>query len=440
MDGQISYAKNGEINIAYRIFGEGPIDLILVPTWTSNLDLIDEFPAIARWFDRVASFSRLIVLDRRGTGLSDRMGGVATLEEGMDDLLAVLDAAGSKRTAVVGLNESGPLCSLLAASHPGRVSHLILYGSFATTLRADDYPWAPTPEERDMQVDFIIDNWGSEEFAVVLNPASGDPAFQKWGARWMRNSITRDALRPAFETLGQTDVRHVLPTIRVPTLILHRTEDVVVPVENSRYLAAKIPNAKLLEFPGTDSLPFFGDWEAIADEIEEFLTGSRRKRELDRVLATILFTDIVGSSAKARELGDRKWKEKLDEHDRIVADEIDHFGGRLVKTMGDGALATFDGPARAIRAACRIRNKVLDLGLETRAGLHTGEVELRGDDLGGIAVHIGARVSEQAGAGQVLVSGAVPPLVAGSGIDFDDLGVRELKGIDGEWRLYGVRA
>jgi pimeloyl-ACP methyl ester carboxylesterase/class 3 adenylate cyclase len=440
VDGQINYAKSGDINIAYRILGEGPLDLILVPTWTSNLDLIDEFPPIARWFERVASFSRLIVLDRRGTGLSDRTFGVATLEEGMDDLLAVLDAAGSERAAVAGLNESGPLCSLLAASHPGRVSALILYGSFATTLRAHDYPWAPTPEERDLQVEFLIENWGSEDFAVFLNPASADQSFQRWGARWMRNSITRDALRSAFETLGQTDVRHVLPTIRVPTLILHRTDDIVVPVENSRYIAGKIPNAKLVELPGADHLPFFGDWDSIADEMEEFLTGSRRKKELDRVLATILFTDIVGSSAKARELGDRQWKDLLDEHDRIVAAEVDRFGGKLVKTLGDGALATFDGPARGIRAACHIRTRVKSLGLETRAGLHTGEVELRGDDLGGIAVHIGARVSEQAGAGEVFVSSSVPPLVAGSGIDFDDLGVRELKGIEGEWRLYGVRA
>jgi class 3 adenylate cyclase/pimeloyl-ACP methyl ester carboxylesterase len=441
VEGPVRYAKNGEINLAYRIVGDGPANLLFVPTWTSNLDLIDDYPPIVRYLERISSFTRLIVLDRRGTGLSDRTYGVATLEEGMDDLLAVLDHAEIDRAAVAGLGESGPLCALLAATHPGRISGLILYGSFATTLRADDYPWAPTPEEREMQVAFMTEFWGREEFANLMSPESAlDPAFMRWAGRWMRGSITKDALPAAFDILARTDVRHVLPTIRVPTLLLHRSGDAVVPVDNSRYMASKIPNSKLVEFPGSDALPFLGDWDPIADEIEEFLTGARLKREMDRVLATIMFTDIVGSSNKAGELGDRRWKELLDEHDRIIAFEVDNHGGRLVKNTGDGALATFDGPARAIRAACRIRNKVKDIGLETRAGLHTGEVELRGDDLGGIAVHIGARVSEQAGAGQVLVSGSVPPLVAGSGIDFVDLGERALKGIQGDWRLYEVKS
>ncbi|MEA2435152.1 MAG: hypothetical protein QOG54_2609 [Actinomycetota bacterium] len=441
MDEQVNYAKNGEVNLAYRVLGDGPVSLLFVPTWTSNVDLIDDFPPIRRWLDRVSGFCRMIILDRRGTGLSDRTFGVATLEEGMDDLLAVMDHAGVERAAVAGLNESSPLCTLLAATHPDRISALILYGAFASTLRADDYPWAPTQEERQMQVDFMIEYWGRPEFATLMNPDSAlDPAFMRWAGRWMRSSITKDALRPAFEILARTDVRHVLPLVRVPTLLMARVGDMVVPIDNSRYMAEKIPNAKLVEFPGNEALPFLGDWDPIADEMEEFLTGSRLKRETDRVLATILFTDIVGSSKRAAELGDRRWKELLDDHDRIVAAEVDNHGGRLVKNIGDGALATFDGPARAIRAACMIRHKVKSLGLETRAGLHTGEVELRGDDLGGIAVHIGARVSEQAGPGQVLVSGSIPPLVAGSGIDFLDLGERELKGIQGDWRLFEVKS
>ncbi len=437
MASPVRYAKSGDIHIAYRLLGDGPVDLMFVPVWTSNLDLYDSWAPVARALEAFTRFARVIVVDRRGTGLSDRTHGIATLEEGMDDLLAVLDDVGSEQVALTGFNESGSLCALLAATHPERISALVLYASYAATVRQDDYPWAPTPEERDQQIAFMIEAWGQEDFAFILNPTSqDDPGFREWSAKWQRNSVTRDALPAAYDVLARTDVRHVLPLIRVPSLVLHRKDDQLVSVANGRYLAEKIPGATYVELEGDDHIPFLGDWEAIVDEIEEFLTGTRRQREPDRVLATILFTDVVGSSRKAAELGDRRWKEVLDRHDEVVRSELERFNGRLVKTIGDGALATFDGPARAIRCACRIRERVKALGLETRAGLHTGEVEIRGDDVGGIAVHIGARVSELAGPGELLVSSAIPSLVAGSGIEFEERDEVELKGIQGRWRLY----
>ena len=440
MGDPVHYAKNGDIHIAYKVLGQGPLDIMFVPTWTSNLDLFDTWPTIQKSLDYFYGMARLIILDRRGSGLSDRTAGIATLEEGMDDILAVLDDVGCERVALISINESGCLCSLFAATHPDRVSGLVLYGSYAATVRQEDYPWAPTPEERAEQISLLIQYWGDEEFAFLMNPGSEtDPGFAEWAAKWMRNSVSRDALPAAYDVLARTDVRQILPLIRVPTLVIHRKDDRVVPVENGRYLAEKIPNAKYVELPGEDHIPFLGDWELIADEIEEFLTGQRRERAADRVLATILFTDIVGSSKKAAELGDRKWKEMLDAHDEILRAELARSGGKLIKTIGDGALATFDGPARAIRSACRIRDRARDLGLDMRAGLHTGEVDLRGDDVGGIAVHIGARVVEKAGPGELVVSSAVPSLVAGSGIQFEEMGETDLKGVEGSWTLYRVK-
>ena len=384
-------------------------------------------------------FARVIAVDRRGSGLSDRTHGIATLEEGVEDMLAVLDAVGSEKTVVIGLNEAGSLCVMLAATHPDRIAGLILYGSFAATVRQDDYPWAPTKEERDEQIAAMIELWGSEDFAFVLNPTTNDdPKFREWAARWQRNSVSRDALPAAYDVLARTDVRHLLPLIRVPALVLHRRDDPVVVVDNGRYLAEKIPDARYVELEGEHHIPFLGDWQSVVDEVEEFLTGSRSQREPDRVLATILFTDIVGSTQKAAELGDRRWKQLLDQHDEVVRAELARSGGKLIKSIGDGVLATFDGPARAIRCACRIRDRLREVGLETRSGLHVGEIELRGDDVGGIAVHIGARVAERAGAGELLVSGSVPPLIAGSGITFTELEETELRGIEGTWRLFRV--
>ena len=440
MASDVRYAQNGDIHLAWREVGAGPVDFMLVPPWASNLDILTELPAIQKGIDRLASFARVILWDRRGSGLSDRLSGMATLEEGMDDMIAVLDAAGSERASVFGLNEAGALCMLLAATHPDRVSHLMLYGSFATTTWQPDYPWGQKPEDRDMQVQWIIDMWGSQEAAMVLNPTEekGGEKFLDWACRWQRGSVTKDALPAFFETLGHTDVRHVLETIRVPTLVLHRAQDWTVPVDNGRYLAKKIPGAKYVELEGTHHIPFFGDWESVADEVEEFVTGSRRPREPDRVLATILFTDIVGSTEKASALGDKRWRELLDSHDETVAARLDRWQGRLIKATGDGLLATFNGPARAIRCASEICSALGSLGLEVRCGLHTGEVEVRGDDVGGIAVHIGARVMELATPGEILVSSAVPPLIAGSGVRFEERGMHPLKGIDGEWPIYAV--
>ena len=433
------YALNGDVHIAYRTYGDGPVDLLFVPMWTSNLDIIGELPEIAKGIERISSFARLILLDRRGSGLSDRLCGMATLEEGIDDLLAVLDAVGSEHAAVYGFNESGPLCSLLAATHPTRVSHLILYGSFATTMWYPDYPWGQKPEDRDEQVKWIIEMWGLLGSAAQLSPSSDkDRRFFEWAERWQRGSISRDALPEFFKIMEKTDVRHVLESIRVPTLVMHRKDDEIVPVDNGRYLAEKIPNAKYVELEGTHHIPFLGDWESLSDEIEEFITGGRRAREPDRVLATILFTDIVGSTEKATELGDKAWRQLLDNHDLTVRQRLDRWQGRLIKATGDGLLATFDGPARAIRCASEICSSLDSLGLEVRCGLHTGEVEVRGDDVGGIAVHIGARVMEKATPGEILVSGAIPPLIAGSGVRFEERGSHPLRGIDGEWPLFAV--
>lgn len=437
MRSDVRWARNGDVNLAYSVVGEGPIDLMFVNIWYSNLDHLGGIHFLDKWSESIASFSRMVLWDRRGAGLSDRLTGPATLEEGMDDLLAVLDAAGMERAALLGFNESTSLCMLAAATHPDRFSHLVLYGGFATTVYKSDYTWGQDETERAEQVAWITENWGTREIAQMML-LDGDEDSQEWGMRWMRNSVSRDALPAFYDMLAKTDVRQVLPSIRVPTLVLHRTNDVVVPVENSRYLAEHIPNAKLVELEGFHHPPFLGDREAVRDEVEEFLTGERRQRDADRVLATILFTDIVDSTLTAGSVGDSRWKELLDQHDEIARGEITRHSGRFVKSTGDGLLATFDGPQRAIRCAKALSTSMPQIGLKIRAGLHTGEVEMRGEDLGGIAVHIGARVMAMAEAGEVLVSGSVPPLVAGSGIAFSSRGVHSLKGVEGEWPVFAV--
>lgn len=328
----------------------------------------------------------------------------------------------------------------MAATHPDRVSSVALYGSFATTVWQPDYPWAPRPEERAAEVQFLLEAWGTEAIAAGINSfAKADPEFIEWAARWMRGSVSKDALPRAYEILSKTDVRHVLPTIRVPALILHRVDDPVVPIDNARYLADKIPDSKLVELAGDNHFPFLGDWEAIVDELEEFLTGERLGPDRDRVLATILFTDVVDSTGKARELGDHKFRALVGDLESVARTEIHRFDGNLVKTLGDGILATFNGPARAIRCASRIRDQMKGLGCEIRSGIHTGEVELHSNDIVGIAVHIAARVAGIAGPSDVYVSGAVPPLVAGAGITFDDRGEHELRGLDGRWRVFAAQ-
>lgn len=433
----VRYARNGDVHLAYKVIGEGDVTLMLVPMWFSNLDLLDQHPDIAKVLKRISSVARVILWDRRGSGLSDRMCGPATLEEGMDDLLAVLDAAGARKAALFGFNEAGTLCALTAATHPQRISGLVLYGSYASTTWHPDYPWGQPREEREMQVAWITQNWGSQDISAIML-AGSDPATIEWGKRWQTLSLSPDALPHFYETLSKTDVRAVLPSIRVPTLVLHRKDDVAVPVDNGRYLATAIPGARYVELEGYIHVPFFSDWDQIQGEIEEFLTGERRNVEPDRVLATIMFTDIVDSTEQAARLGDHEWRKLLDRHDETARRRVGELGGRLIKLTGDGLLATFDGPARAIRCASALRDDLKPQGLELRAGIHTGEVEVRGDDIGGIAVHIGARVLALAKAGEVLVSPSVPPLVAGAGLSFEDRGLHELKGVDGAWNVYAV--
>ncbi|MDQ3940712.1 MAG: adenylate/guanylate cyclase domain-containing protein [Actinomycetota bacterium] len=440
MAADIRYVDSNGVKLAYCTHGSGSRNILLVLPWFSNLDILFEYEPVVRGLDALAEIGQLIMFDRRGTGLSDRLCAPATLEEGMDDILAVLAHAGVEQATVVGIHEAGPLCMLFAATHPECVRDLVLYGTFATTTWKPDYPWGQLPEDRDVQVRWVLDTWGTRDSAAALiNPsAASDERFLAWAERWQRGSVSHDALQRFFEILAETDVTHVLPTLRVPTLILHRPANPAVPVENARYLRDHIPGAKLVEVPGEDYLPFLSDWQPIADEIEEFITGGRRKRESERVLATILFTDIVGSSRLAKEMGDARWRRLMDEVDEIVHRYLDRHEGRLVKTLGDGHLAVFDRPARAIHCACEIRRGVATLGVAMRFGLHTGEAEVRGDDLSGIALHIAARVMEAADGHDVLVSGAIPPLIAGSGIAFEDRGAHELRGIEGSWQLFAV--
>jgi len=433
------YAKSGDLHIAYQVAGESDISLVHVPTWMGQIEVLVEEPSVETFIARVCSYARVISFDRRGAGLSDPWLGVPTLEEQMDDVLAVMEATGTERAALMASLEGGPLAMLLAATHPDRVSSLILYCTFSRSRWAPDYDWVPPDEERDARIAATVAQWGQGGVPLALAPSkAGDPAFADWAGRMERYSASPGTMSKIMAAIGKTDVRHVLPSIRVPTLIMHRREDPFMKVEHSRYLAEHIPGARYVELEGTDSLFSVGDSESILGEIEEFLTGARQEPEPDRVLATVLFTDICGSTERAAVLGDRAWRELLERHDRVVGREVTRHRGRAVKFTGDGVLATFDGPARAIRAATAIGEEVRRLGIEIRAGLHTGECEVMRADVGGMAVHIGARVMARAGPGEVLVSSTVKDLVVGSGIEFAERGEHELKGVPGEWRLFAV--
>ena len=436
---QTRYAKSGGVSIAYQVIGNGPIDLVLVPGWVSNLDVFWEEPRLERLLTRLASFSRLILFDKRGTGLSDRVADMPSLEVRMDDVRAVMDAVGSERAALFGYSEGGAMCILFAATYPDRASALILGGAFARRTSAPDYPWAPAAEQQLAAIEQIEADWGGSVGIEARSPSLADDArYRQWWARWLRSSASPAAATTLMRMNMEIDVRHVLPAVRVPTLILHSINDRLIDIGASRYMAAHIPGAKLVEMSRIDHIPWGSDSELIVDEIEEFLTGARRGAEPDRVLATVLFTDIVGATERASRVGDRNWHDLLDSHHALVRRELERFRGREIDTAGDGFLATFDGPARAVRCACSISEAVRALGLEIRAGLHTGECELMGDKLGGIAVHTGARVAAEANAGEVLVSSTVKDLVAGSGLAFRDRGLQSLRGIPGEWRLFAV--
>jgi class 3 adenylate cyclase len=427
------YAKSGEVHIAYQVTGSGPLDLVFVPGFVSNLDLWWEEPEWAHFFSRLATFSRLILFDKRGTGLSDRMAGVANLEDRMDDVRAVMDAAYCERAALFGVSGGGPMSLLFAATYPERARALVLYGCYARH---------PTLSGNLLQqnIELIDRAWGTGEFfARSFFPSkSSDERLRRSLARRERQSASPSAAIAVLQMNSEIDARHILPAIRVPALVLHRVGDSRVTVDAGRYLAAHIPSAKYVELPGTDHIPL-DIADQLLDEVEEFLTGSRGEFEADRVLATVLFTDIVDSTKRASELGDRQWRALLDRHDAAVRQQIGRFRGREVKSLGDGFLATFDGPARAVRCASAITQTLQPLGIAVRSGLHTGEIELKQDDISGIAVNIAARVVAMARPGETLVSNTVRDLVAGSGLRFQDRGFHLLRGLPEEAHLFSAQ-
>jgi class 3 adenylate cyclase/alpha-beta hydrolase superfamily lysophospholipase len=434
---EISYARSGDVSLAYIVTGTGPIDLVFVHGFVGNLETAWEQPLRVAFFERLGSFTRVIEFDRRGTGLSDRVRDVPTLETRMDDLRAVMDAAGSERAAVVATFEAGSMAALYAATYPERVGALVLYNPIAKGEWAADYPFARTEEEWRAALAETRERWGSREFCEELARAiapsrADDPAFVKWLTKFDRTGASPAAAVAVMRMARDVDIRDVLPSIRVPTLVLHIAHH----AGESRYVADRIPGARRVEIAGEDTVFFIAP--GIAEEVERFVTGAWGEAESEVVLSTVLFTDIVGSTEKAAELGDRQWAELVASHHALVRRHLDRFRGRELDTAGDGFFATFDGPARAIRCARAISDSVRQLGLEVRAGLHTGECEVIGDKLGGIAVNIGARVAALAKPSEVLVSSTVKDLVAGSGIGFEERGTVELKGVPGSWQLYAV--
>lgn len=435
------YARSGEVNIAYQVVGDGPFDLVYVPGWVSNVEMMWEDPSHARFLERLASFSRLILFDKRGTGLSDKVSvsDLPTLEQRMDDVRAVMEAVGSERAALFGHSEGGNMAALFAATYPNRTKALVTFGCFAKRIWAPDYPWAPTLEERKKFFDEIQNGWGSAVDLDSLAPSMrDDESFVRWWASYLRRGASpRDALALARMNT-EIDIREVLPTIRVPTLVMNRRDDMDAKVEEGRYIASRIPNARFVELPGRDHFPWVGNSEAVLDEVQEFLTGERVEVLPDRVLGTLLFTDIVGSTSRAQALGNTRWAGLVERHFQTLRSELGRFRGQEVNTTGDGILATFDGPARAVRCGCALSSAVRALGIEIRVGVHTGEYEIIGKEIAGVAIHIAARVTAKAGANQVWVSSTVKDLVAGSGIEFHSEGAHVLKGVPGEWNLFQV--
>jgi pimeloyl-ACP methyl ester carboxylesterase/class 3 adenylate cyclase len=441
MQPKTCYARSGDIHIAYQVVGDGPRDLVAVPGFVSNVEQVWEEPSIAYFYERLASFARLILLDKRGTGLSDPAATAPTLEERMDDVRAVMESAGSGRAALFGLSEGGVMAALFAATYPERTSGLVLCNSFARLVRSEDYPAGVPPERMEAVAELVETAWGEGDYLLRFAASvASEERYKRWAARWERMGASPGLASQLVRFNFEVDIRNVLPAISVPTLVLHCTGDPVITVSLGRYLAENIPDARFVELPGIDHWPWFGGSDRLIDEIEEFLTGVRHNPQPDRVLKTVLFTDIVGSTEHAAQTGDRRWRSVLASHHNVVRRELERFGGREVDTAGDGFLATFDGPARAVHCACSISKRMAELGIAIRAGLHTGEVEVIGDNVGGIAVHTGARVASKAGAGDVLVSSTVKDLVVGSGIRFDDLGRHRLKGVPETWRLYRVEA
>jgi pimeloyl-ACP methyl ester carboxylesterase len=436
------YARSGDLHIAYQVVGSGPQDLVFVHGWISHIEHVWEEPSLARFFSRLASFTRLILLDKRGTGMSDPvpLDRLPTLEERMDDVRAVMNAAGSERAALFGTSEAGALNLLFAATHPDRTTALVLLNSYARIAWDHDYPWGISAESAEELLKAIEAGWGhGVAFEALVASQANDPAMRTWWARYQRLAASPGAAVTLLRRAFNTDARGVLSTIRVPTLIMHRSGDPFTGPEHGRYLAQHISGAHFVELSGVDHLLFAEDADRIVAEVREFLTGIREEREAERVLATVLFVDIVDSTARAAALGDRRWRDLLDRYYGVVRAELARFRGRELDTAGDGVFASFDGPARAIRCGVSLKNGLRSLGISVRVGIHTGECEVIGEKVGGIAVHIGARVATRADEDEVLVSSTVRDLVAGSGIEFDDRGVQTLRGVPGEWRLFAIR-
>jgi class 3 adenylate cyclase len=440
MPPETRYARSGEVGIAYQVVGEGKMDLVIAFPFVSHLDLLWENPALSHFVRRLGSFARVILFDRRGVGLSDPVTGAPTLEERMDDVRAVMDAAGSERAALLGMSEGATMCMLFAATYPQRTSALVLWGAMARSTAAPDYPWAPEKEAaQEAQDELIGPMWGRGATIEIFSPSmAGDPRAREFQARFERQAASPMRVRQLLEMFLDTDVRGALPLIQAPTLVLHRRQDHAVNYRAARWLAEQIEGSRYVELEGEDHFPWVGDSDATLAAIEEFLTGVRPGPAPERVLATVLFTDIVDSTRLAGGMGDRRWRDLLEQHQELVRDRLRRFEGREIKTTGDGFLAIFDGPTRAAACARAIADDMPSLGIEVRAGLHTGEVELMGDDVGGIAVHLAARIAALADGGEVLASRTVRDLAVGSGIDFDPLGRRALKGVPDEWDVYRV--
>ena len=439
MQSEIRYADSAGVSIAWRTVGEGSRDIVVIPGFVSHLEILWEPPWSRRFLERLGRLGRVILYDKREQGLSDRLGRPPTLEQSMDDLHAVLDAAGSERATVIGVSEGGPMAILFAATFPERTGRLIVVGSFPRVLEAGDYPPGVPAEQLDGFFGLVRSRWGTSDVLRPFAPDAGNaPGVLEWGQRLLRSGSSPAGAYGLLSLYAEIDVRDALRTIRVPSLVLHRTGDLIAPVAHGRYIGDHIPGARYVELPGNDHMPLVGNQEDLLDEIEEFVTGTRPMATPDRVLATVLFTDICSSTERAAAMGDARWRGVLAEHDRLVRAEVERRRGRFIKSLGDGTLATFDGPARAIEGAAAIRDAIAQLGLQIRAGLHTGECELIGDDVGGLAVHIGARVAATAQPGEIRVSRTVADLVAGSGLRFEDRGEHELKGVPGSWRLLAV--
>jgi class 3 adenylate cyclase len=434
------FTQSGDVSIAYQVLGQGPLDLIIVPGWVSHLEHAWEDPSYARFLERLASFSRLILFDKRGTGLSDRITGIPSLEQRMDDVRAVMDEVGSQKAALFGISEGGSMSVLFAATYPERTSALVLYGTIAKGWLVGDTTGSLTREDDEASEAVWRKGWGGPVAIESMAPSlASDDRFRQWYAKFLRLSAGPTTVINLRRMYGQIDISAILPSIHIPTLVLHRTADMAIEVEQGRYLAAHIPGAKLVELDGTDHLWWVGDTESIVNQVAEFMTGEQQILDPDRVLATVLFTDIVDSTRRAAGLGDRRWSDLLASFHAMLSKEIDRFRGLYVESTGDGCLATFDGPARAIRCALALSNESRRMGLEIRVGLHTGEIELREQNIRGLAVHIAARVLAQAQANEIWLSRTVKDLVVGSGFEFRDQGEFALKGVPGEWRLFSVQ-